>query len=112
MTSKRESLTARRSSETVSLTFNLHRHDFGIARFEDGRPAEVFAYAFYGKGAAEEVYARDASIILSLALQHGTPIETIQKALTRDDRGLPCSLIGAIVEAVVKLSETSSPGLP
>ena len=60
--------------------------------------AEVFAHVYYGKGDGAETDARDASIILSLALQHGTPIETIRHAITRDDDGKACSVIGAIVD--------------
>jgi hypothetical protein len=49
---------------------------------------------------AIEAVARDAAIIVSIALQHGADIEVISHALTRDDDGRPASLIGAAVEAL------------
>ena len=44
--------------------------------------------------------ARDAAVAISLALQHGTPIETIRRAVTRGGRGEPASVLGAIVDAL------------
>ena len=103
----REPLSHRRDGETFTLEWfdgrQIARHDCGLSRFSDGRVAEVFSYVFYGKGSDSETYARDASIILSLALQHGTPLETIHKALTRDDKDAPATLIGAIVEKLAGL---------
>jgi hypothetical protein len=44
--------------------------------------------------------ARDAAVVLSLALQHGTPIETIRHAITRDGFGAAASILGAIVDCI------------
>ena len=38
---------------------------------------------------------------LSLALQHGTPIETIRRAVTRGASEAPASILGAIVDALL-----------
>jgi hypothetical protein len=38
--------------------------------------------------------------MLSLALQHGTPIETIRHAVTRGTSEEPVSILGAIVDAL------------
>ena len=46
---------------------------------------------------------RDGAILVSLALQHGCPLETISKALTRDDADLPATVIGAVVEQLIVL---------
>ncbi len=98
----RTPIPTRREGETFRLLHNGGEHAFGVSRFPDGQVAEVFAYAHYGKGVDAETYARDASIILSLALQHGAPLETIWHALTRDDQNRPATLIGAIVERLVE----------
>ena len=97
----RRTLNTRRLSETIRLNHRGDEHSFGISRFDDGAVAEVFASAYYGKGVDAETYARDASIILSIALQHGAPLQTIWGALTRDDKGAPVTLIGAIVERLI-----------
>ena len=38
--------------------------------------------------------ARDAAVVLSLALQHGTPIEVIRHAVTRSGSGEAASILG------------------
>ncbi|WP_448952157.1 TSCPD domain-containing protein [Labrys neptuniae] len=43
---------------------------------------------------------RDSAILLSLALQHGCPLETIRHALTRDDSDRPATVIGSVVAGI------------
>jgi ribonucleoside-diphosphate reductase alpha chain len=54
----------------------------GIGRFENGQIAEVFINGAK-VGTAAETSAQDAAIVASLALQHGCPVETLQRALAR-----------------------------
>ena len=96
----RRVLPNRRHNETVSFEFNGGKHCFTVSRFDDGSVAEVFTSVHYGAGAAEESYARDAAIILSLALQYGASLAIIRHAITRDDKSRPATLIGAIVDAL------------
>lgn len=100
----RTPLPNRRGAETFSLRHRHAEHVFTISRFKDGRVAEVFARAYYGGGSDGETDARDAAIILSLALQHGAALETIAHAITRDDAGAPCSIVGAIVDVLTEKS--------
>jgi hypothetical protein len=76
-----------------------------VGFFADGRPAEVF---ITGAKAGSEVQAmgRDTAIIISMALQHGVPLEAIADALTRDDEKgeRPASLIGIVVDLLVEES--------
>jgi hypothetical protein len=44
--------------------------------------------------------ARDAAILLSLALQHGVTVESIRHAITRNGNGAPASVVGAVVDAL------------
>ena len=46
---------------------------------------------------------RDAAITLSLALQHGVKIETLQHAVLRDSRGEPLSLVGAVIDELARV---------
>lgn len=102
----RNPLPPRRLSENVTIEWfdgrKTTRHDFGLSRYHDGRPAELFSYAHYGRGNDVESVCRDASLILSLALQNGADIGTIWNAMTRGSNGEPVTLIGAIVK---KLAE-------
>jgi hypothetical protein len=49
-----------------------------------------------------DAITRDGAILLSLALQHGTPLETIANAITRNCRGEADSIIGAVVDRILK----------
>jgi hypothetical protein len=49
-------------------------------------------------GGQSETLARDSAVLLSLALQHGVPLETIQHALTRNADGAASGPIGALVD--------------
>jgi hypothetical protein len=53
-------------------------------------------------GSGVEAIARDAAILVSLALQHGCPLSTISLALTRNEDGSPQSLMGRVVERVTR----------
>ena len=44
-----------------------------------------------------DVY-RDASVLLSIALQCGTPLTELSAAITRLTNGEPASLIGAVLD--------------
>lgn len=55
-------------------------------------------------GSEAEAIARDAAILLSLAVQYGCPLDTIRHALTRNADGTPQSLMGRVVDRVNKES--------
>jgi ribonucleoside-diphosphate reductase alpha chain len=59
------------------------RYTAGAGRFEDGRLAETFlTTAKYGT--AVDVSARDGAVAAPLLLQHGCPLHTLHRALTRN----------------------------
>lgn len=102
----RERLPDRRTSEVLTIDHPEHLEDarwrvaVTLSRFPDGRPAEVFVHALYGSGSLVEADARDAAVVLSIALQYGVPLEPIRAALTRHEDGRPCGLMGAVVDAL------------
>lgn len=55
-----------------------------------------------------DAVARDAAILLSIALQHGIPLPEIAKSLTQDPGGTPSSVIGSLVKELLKGNPTSS----
>lgn len=55
-------------------------------------------------GSGAEAIARDAAILLSLAVQFGCPLDTIKHALTRNQDGTPQSVMGRVVDRVAKES--------
>jgi hypothetical protein len=101
MTSRREALPNRRYCETFDVEFGgfNRNHTITAGYYPDGRIGEVFING--GKsGEQVESIARDGAVLLSLALQYGTPMETIAKTLTRDSSGVPGTIVGAVVDAL------------
>jgi hypothetical protein len=97
-------LPQRREAETFDLDFGgLNKaHTITVGFYEDGSIGEVFISG--GKsGEIVEAMARDAAVILSMALQYGANLEDIQKAITRDGQDDAQSIIGVVVD---KLAES------
>jgi hypothetical protein len=83
----RERLPDRREHTLVTFeTANGFRYVAGLGFFPDGRLAEVFLNADK-IGTAIETAAHDSAVVVSLALQHGVPPDTIRHALTRNGNG-------------------------
>lgn len=100
MTSRQE-LPMRRHAETFDLDYNNLRHVVTIGRYPDGKIGEVFIN-FPKSGMQAEAIARDGAVLLSLALQYGAPLENMRTAVTRDARGEPSSIVGAVVDKLLE----------
>ena len=95
MSAVRERLPNRRASE--SFAFELEGLRFTVSRFADGRVGEVFL-TNHKSGNQSDTNARDAAIVLSIALQFGADIEAIRRALCRDSQGRALSPLGAALD--------------
>ena len=84
--SERTRLPNRRAAESFAFRCGGMRYVATIARFDDGRLAEVFLTA-HKVGSDADTSARDAAITCSIALQYGADVETIQRALLRNRDG-------------------------
>jgi hypothetical protein len=105
----RRPLPQRRASETFDLRFWRQNFTLTIGRYPDGMIGEVFIDG--GKtGQDTQSAARDAAVVLSLALQHGTPIETIRHAVTRNSNGEAASILGATVDCLATVSVRAAGG--
>jgi hypothetical protein len=96
---QRHRLPDRRRGETIEFCHDYHRYTLTVGHYRAGRIGEVFLNAHKSGGALEAV-ARDAAIVVSIALQHGADLGTIRCALTRDSNGTPATLIGAALDAI------------
>jgi hypothetical protein len=95
----RRTLPQRRASETCTLRFWNQNFSITIGRFPDGIIGEVFIDG--GKSGQDvQSTAHDAAVAISLALQHGVPIETIRHAVTRCSDGSTSSILGAAVDRI------------
>lgn len=108
--SERKRLPDRRAAETFSFRHSVAPgaptmiYIATIGRSEDGQIAEVFLNSTkLGSGA--DANARDAAIAVSLALQHGVPLDVLRSALTRNHDGSASTPIGALLDIIAKEDE-------
>lgn len=106
----REVLPARRAGLAFDMTFAAENYHVTLGFYPDKQVGEVFITRIRDKSGAKlgvqlEGMARDAAILLSLAFQHGTPIETIRHAVTRDEKNQPTTIIGAVVDRLFEDSQ-------
>jgi hypothetical protein len=102
----RQLLPNRRGHELLDFEHGGIRYTAGVGRFEDGRPAEIFLNTAK-HGTAVDTNARDAAVAASLLLQHGCPLETLRRALTRNADG---SASGPLARALDLLAIESPAG--
>ena len=95
----RRVLPQRRACESFDLDFGglARAHTITIGFYDDGTIGEVFING--GKSGEQiEAIARDAAVILSLALQFGADLANIKSAITRDAQGDAQTIIGVVVD--------------
>jgi hypothetical protein len=92
----------RRPAATSDIEIAGLRYKVSIGYFPDGTPAEVFV-SNHKSGNASDVAARDAGILVSLCLQHGVPIATVQHALSRNSDGTAAGVIGAVLDMIARI---------
>ena len=86
----RRILPQRRSCETFTVVHWNQPFVVTVGFFGDGTPGEVFVDSRKTGGDVEAI-ARDAAVVISLSLQHGAAVETLQHAITRNSNGTPSS---------------------
>lgn len=105
MTVGRKTLPARRHAETTTISFAGERYHVTTGFYDNSQPGEVFINRVRDKAAAKigiqlDGVCRDSAVLLSLALQHGVSLETIQHAVTREEDGGAATIVGAIVDLI------------
>jgi hypothetical protein len=94
----RRTLPQRREAETFNLRHGNHHYAVSIGHFPDGPgPAEIFIHGAK-IGSDIESLARDAAVIISIALQYGVPLEVLAGAITRNPNGSPMTVVGAVLD--------------
>jgi hypothetical protein len=95
----RRILPQRRRAETFTVVHWNQPFVVTVGFFDDGTPGEVFVDSRKTGGDVEAI-ARDAAVAISLALQHGAAVETLQHAITRNSNGSSASILGAVVDCL------------
>src|SRR6476620_4399082 len=99
----RRTLPQRRAAETFDMRFWNQLFTVTVGFYPDGTPGEVFIDGCKTGNDIESI-ARDAAVLLSLALEHGVPPETIRHAVTRGASEEPASILGAVVDSITTKS--------
>ena len=95
----RQILPQRRRAETFAIVCRNQPVAITAGFYDDGTLGEVFIDT--GKSGADLAHvARDAAVVISLALQHGVSIEAIRHAVTHSGSGEPASILGAVVDVL------------
>jgi hypothetical protein len=100
--SPRHRLPNRRGAETFDLEAAGQRYCTTIGRFDDGRLAEIFI-SNSKAGSQADCSARDASVVVSIALQFGVPVDVLRKALMRDARGKANGPLAVALDMVAEM---------
>ena len=95
----RNRLPNKRPCETIAFERNGSNYQMTVGYYPSGGVGEIFLNHDRGDSLLD-VWASDAAILASLALQHGCTLETIAHALKRDARGIAASPIGAAVDRI------------
>ena len=94
---ERHRLPNRRASTTFDVESQGLKFTATVSRFADGSVAEIFLQN-HKAGSMAGINAQDASVVCSLALQHGVPLDTIRRALMRDSQGCASGPLAAVLD--------------
>lgn len=97
--SAREALPQRRAGESFDLEFEGAYFTATIGFYADGRLGELFLNGLK-LDTAQDIYARDLGIALSIALQYGATVEGLRRAMTRDATGRAQGLGGHVLDLI------------
>ena len=99
---ERERIAMRRGCATIDTHWPRDTalgYAISYGAFDGRRVAEIFIAANKASSDSEAV-ARDAAIVVSIALQYGAGLDTLRAAITRDGAGNPLSVIGHALDLV------------
>ena len=97
----RARLDNRRGSESFGLECDRLTYTATVSRFDGGNLAEIFLTCTKA-GTGADAAAKDASVVCSIALQYGVPLDVIRHALLRDPRGKASSPLGVALDMIEK----------
>lgn len=95
----RERLFNRRASTTFNFEVTSLRYTASLSCFPNGRVAKIFL-SNTKPSSQSDANARDAAVAASLALQHGCPLETLRRAVVRDENGKASTPLNAAIELI------------
>jgi hypothetical protein len=97
----RARLPNRRRSESIAFTCNGMAYVTTISRFANGDLAEIFL-SNHKVGSDTDTAARDSAVVASIALQHGVHVDTIRRALLRNQWGAARGPLGTALDLIAR----------
>lgn len=104
-TAFRHILPARRHAETFNMTFGGQNQPFAITcGYYDDEGKDLGEVFIDGpkEGSEMRSITHDSAVLVSIALQYGVPLATMRDALSRDKNGAPLTIIGAVLDKIIK----------
>lgn len=98
-------LSQRRYAESFDVAFPAFTdklYAVTVGCYDNGCVGEVFLSSYKGAGGQADLAARDTALLISLALQHGVPLETMVHACVRDEHGNPEGLAGLVLTRLLE----------
>jgi hypothetical protein len=102
--SRRARLANRRDCTSFTFECGGQRYTATYSTFADGTLSEIFL-SNAKAGSQSDANARDSAVVCSIALQFGTPVDVIRKALLRDPRGIAASPLGTALDLLAREGE-------
>jgi len=96
----RSQLSNRRAAVFVDTTFQGLNYTISYGLFPGRRAVAELFISCEKNTSAQEAMARDAAILISQALQYGTPFSVIHDAVTRAGDGAAASIVGHALDVV------------
>jgi hypothetical protein len=97
----RERLPNRRQCWSFEFEIDGLRYTCSYGRFPDGRLAEIFLNC--SKAASQaNTNAQEAAIAASIALQSGSTLDELRKAVLRNDDGTASTPLGGALDLIAK----------
>ncbi len=96
----RETLPERRPTWSFDFECQNGPYTCHVSYYDDGRVGEIWLVCGQ-PGSTADTLARDASLILSIAIQFGTPIDVLQRALGRSPNGDPAGPLGVVLDRLL-----------
>jgi hypothetical protein len=97
----RDLLPMRRRNETFNMRFGEQNalYTITLGYYDDGRIGECFIDGAKA-GSGMHAITHDAAMLLSLILQHGVPLSTVRRAVSRNADGKASTIIGAVIDQI------------
>ena len=106
----REPLNGRRLTQTFDMAYTdmssgavVGRVTVSVGHYVDGRIGEVFV-STNKIGTMFDTSARDAAVLISVALQHGASLATLRKSLTESANGAAEGRAGQMLDAMIAVA--------